>query len=36
MKQFVEDELEFVLERKPPDRNYERKAEGEVESRHTL
>jgi len=32
-RKFVEEGLEFVLERKPPDREYERKADGEVEAR---
>jgi transposase len=31
-KKFVEEGLEFVLERKPPNREYERKADGEVEA----
>ena len=31
-KKFVEEGFEFVLERKPPDREYERKADGEVEA----
>jgi transposase len=31
-KRFVEEGFEFVLERKPPDREYERKADGEVEA----
>jgi transposase len=31
-KKFVEEGLEFVLERKSPDREYERKADGEVEA----
>jgi len=32
-RKFVEEGLEFVLERKPPDREYERKADGELEAR---
>lgn len=31
-KKFVEEGFDFVLERKPPDREYERKADGEVEA----
>src|SRR3990172_8178469 len=32
-KKFVEEGFDYVLERKPPDREYERKADGEVEAR---
>lgn len=31
-KRFIEDGFDSVLERKPPDREYERKADGEVEA----
>lgn len=32
-KKFIEEGFDYVLERKPPDREYERKADGEVEAR---
>jgi transposase len=32
-KKFVEEGFDAVLERKPPDREYDRKADGEVEAR---